>query len=58
MNKRTILLASLIKEAQMKKIAQDTIADINLASIEDPDEYAHKVFEALLANIKIEGIDD
>jgi hypothetical protein len=58
MKKRKNIIAELLKEAQIEKIAEEVSTDENLASIEDPNEYAHKVFEALLSNIKIEGIDD
>lgn len=64
MNKkfRKEALEKLNKKASLEKRANDAVDDVNLANIEDPQEYANKVFEALLENlknnIKIDGLDD
>jgi len=58
MNKRIAAMTELIKKAKIAKIAEEISTDENLASIENPNEYAHKVFEALLSKIVIDGIDD
>jgi hypothetical protein len=51
-------LATFVKQATQDKVASDVASDVNLAEIDDPEEYAHKVFEALLSNLKIEGLDE
>lgn len=48
-------LKQLIKEAELDKRAQEAIQD---AGETKGEEFAHKVFEALLNNIKIDGLDD
>lgn len=60
MNKkaRQIALAKITKQAEqnalIKKIAED--ADINSAS--DANSYSERVFQKLLAEIKIDGLED
>lgn len=51
-------IKQIIKEAKLNKIAEDITNDVNLAKIEDSEEYAHKVFEALLNNLHIDTLDD
>jgi hypothetical protein len=60
MNKkdRKIALAKLTKEAALNKIAEDAISDVNQANIEDPQQFADKIFQEILNNMKIEGLDE
>lgn len=60
MNKkdRKIALAKLTKEAALNKIAEDAVNDVNQANIEDPQQFADKIFQELLNNMKIEGLDE
>jgi hypothetical protein len=60
MNKqdRKIALAKLTKQAALDKIAEEVIADVNQANIEDPQQFADRVFQELLSNIKIDGLDE
>lgn len=51
-------LSELVKQAAQDKVAFDVANDVNLAAIDDPEEYAHQVFEALLSNLKIDGLDE
>lgn len=51
-------LSELVKQAAQDKVASDVANDVNLAVIDDPEEYAHRVFEALLSNLKIDGLDN
>lgn len=55
---RKIALAKLTKQATLDKIAEDVVADVNNTGIEDPDRYAERIFDELLKNLKIEGLDD
>lgn len=48
-------LNKLIKEAELNKVAQEAIDG---AKDSEGEEFAHKIFEALLNNLKIEGLDD
>lgn len=51
---RKIILNKIIKEAELDKRAQDAI---NSAGDSKGEEFAHKIFDALIDNIKIEGLD-
>lgn len=53
---RTKILSKLIKEADFDKRAQAAIDSAQDAK--DGEEFAHKVFLALVDSIKIEGLDD
>ena len=55
---RKISLAQLNKQAALNKVADEAIADVNNAGIEDPQQYAHQIFQELLKSLKINGIDD
>lgn len=52
---RKINLKKIIKEAELDKTAQDAI---NSAEGSKGEEFAHRIFDALLDNIKIEGLDE
>jgi hypothetical protein len=60
MNKkeRKLVLTKLTKEASLNKIAEDAINDVNQANIEDPQQFADKIFQELLNNMQIEGLDE
>ena len=60
MNKqdRKIALAKLTKQAALDKIAEDIVDDVNQLDNEDPQQFADKVFQELLNNIKIEGLGE
>jgi hypothetical protein len=60
MNKtnRKTALEQLTKQAALNKIAEDVIDDVNAANIEDPQQFADKVFQKLLENMQIEGLED
>lgn len=51
--KRKQVLLELMKRANDKQMADD----VNLASIEDPKQYAEAVFDKMLENLQIEGLD-
>jgi len=54
---RQAALKSILKEAKIDETCKKIAQDVNLAT-ENPEEYAHKVFETLLNNLDIEGLDD
>ena len=56
-NQRKSALKTILKEAKITEACKKIAEDVNLAA-ENPEEYAHKVFEALLKNLDIEGLDD
>lgn len=60
MNKtnRKVILAKITKQATLNKIAEEAVVDANQANIEDPQQFADKVFQQLLNNLHIEGLDD
>jgi hypothetical protein len=51
-------LNSIVKEAKLNKVAEDTIQDVNALNTSSAEEYAHKVFEALLNNIDFDELLD
>ena len=55
---RKIVLAQIQKEAALNKIAEDIVDDVNNAGIEDPQQFAHQVFQDLLKSLKIDGLDE
>jgi hypothetical protein len=55
---RKLALAELTKRAALNKIAEEAIADVNEAGVEDPDQFADRVFQELLKNISIDGLED
>ena len=57
-NQRKIALAKIQKEAALNKIAEDVVDDVNNAGIEDPQQFAHQVFQDLLKSLKIDGLDE
>jgi hypothetical protein len=58
MNKkeRKIALAKLTKQAALDKVAEDIVQDTN--NIEDPQQFADHIFDELVKNLKIDGLDD
>jgi len=60
MNKkaRKEAMSRLIKEAKEEKVLEDISKDINMANTKDPQEYANKVFDALIENLYIPELDD
>ena len=58
LKQRKIALAKLQKEAALNKVAEEVVDDVNSANIEDPRQYAHQVFQELLKNLKIDGLDE
>lgn len=55
---RKLVLTKLTKEAALNKVAEDAINDVNQANIEDPQQFADQIFQELLNNMKIEGLDE
>lgn len=58
MNNRTKLLSKIEKQAKLDKAAIKVAQDSNLVETENPQEYAERIFDALLNNIEIEGLED
>jgi hypothetical protein len=54
-NDRKEKLKKIIKEAELDKTAQDAITN---AGESKGEEFAHKIFEALIDNLKIDGLDE
>jgi hypothetical protein len=57
MSKKTII-NKIVKEAKLDKTAQDAISQVNQSETQDSKEYADKVFQELLKNLHISGLDD
>jgi hypothetical protein len=57
MSKKTII-NKIIKEAKLDKTAQDAINQVNQSNTQDSKDYADKVFQELLNNLHITGLDD
>lgn len=57
MSKKAII-NKIIKEAKLDKTAQDAINQVNQSNTQDSKEYADKVFQELLNNLHITGLDD
>ena len=55
---RKTVLAKLTKQAALNKIAEEAVVDANDANLEDPQQFADKVFQQLLNNLHIEGLDN
>lgn len=53
-NGRKEILKKIVKEAELNKTAQEAI---EAAGDTKGDEFAHRIFDALLNNIKIDGLD-
>jgi hypothetical protein len=50
-------LLSILDNPKLHKTAQQIVEDVNSANIEDPQEFAHKIFQKLLENLEIVGLD-
>jgi len=57
MNKKNII-NKIVKEAKLNKTAQDAIDKANQSTTQDSKEYADKIFQELLNNLHITGLDD
>jgi hypothetical protein len=57
MSKKTII-NKIVKEAKFDKIAQEAINQANQSDAQGSKEYADKIFEELLNNLHINGLED